>query len=174
MNNYKTVVEKVMAELNYPNRKIDSDGKERGSFAVTKECAIRINRSYPSCGLLKKPSGNNIDGYSVDCLFFKDEAIVDIIGASGSPTSSATWQVNTDNLPSSDKWQNPNIFVTNPPVDNPPVDETNTDLIALLTNIPSAIEELNTQINELKSLILSNHEDISNRIAAIKGCIFRR
>lgn len=89
---YRSLAETVAKELGYPNRV-----SEAGAGQVTREVAARIYWVVGDhdFGLLKKkPGQNQYEGCAIDVLLHKPTGItIDIIGASGVPTSKTQWLV---------------------------------------------------------------------------------
>lgn len=79
------LVEKALSELQnekiiYPVPITDSDGEakiERMKAMLTRRAAYYINQVDSTLGLLRKTSGNNIDGLSVDILLRKNGEYMD-------------------------------------------------------------------------------------------------
>ena len=89
---YRSLAETVAKELGYPNRV-----SEAGAGQVTREVAARIYWTVgdKTIGLLKKrPGQNQYLGCAIDVLLHKPTGItIDIVGASGVPTSTIQWLV---------------------------------------------------------------------------------
>jgi hypothetical protein len=122
------------------------------AFEVTKAVARRLN-----AGVLKKPTGNNQDGFSVDIVCFSDGRIFDILGDSeGAAVPGWGEAGNVD--PARCQIPPPGSTVLPPPPPSPPGDHATTDLqreqldelreqVALLTQILTAIEEQTRQVS---------------------------
>jgi hypothetical protein len=101
--------------------------EERSAQAgrFTQRVAAWFYRTDPRWGVLEKTSGNNYQGYSVDCLAYRDDAaglcwLVDIVRASDGPDAAPTWGVVEAPEPLS-RWRiSPEFLDPSAPIDPPP------------------------------------------------------
>lgn len=94
------IVQNVATEL--ARRGVNLSGP-CGAFEITKRVAWLLRGE--GWGLIRKPEGNNCDGYSVDCLIHLDRTVVDaLIDAGGANTPA--WNLKAE-LGDSASWRAP-------------------------------------------------------------------
>lgn len=115
----------------------------------TQQVAAVLFRKDPRWGVLAKPSGNNYQGYSVDCLAYRQDTqleLVDIVSSSDMPEAKPSWSA--AGTATIDRWRvSPAVADTPGPGPTP---EPESDELVL------AIDRLTTVIDRLCNLIDEN------------------
>lgn len=143
------------------------------AFEVTKRVAARVGG-----GVLKKPAGNNVDGFAVDIVCFANGTIVDILGDSEG-AAVPSWSVLPETRrPDECQIPPPGSASVPPPVTVPPagISRAELDLViaAVRAEFAAAIRGQESALRVAEGRIDSRLEQLEGKpldLAALHGAI---
>lgn len=133
------------------------------AFEVTKRVAARIGG-----GVLKKPAGNNVDGFAVDIVCFADGTIVDILGDSEGAASPA-WNVLAEKRRPDECQIPPPGIVGTPPPPPPPGGVTRAELEAAIAGLRAELQGRLVEVNAIRREVTSELNALGDRVRALES-----
>jgi hypothetical protein len=163
----ESVVVQVAVKTSLLGQGATTEERTQHAAQFTRTVACELHRLDAGWGLLEKTSGNNVNGYSVDCVVNRAGEVYDVVRASDAADAAPQWLLADHVDPA--RWRPPleaDCLGSPPPPDPPP---PTVDLTAIVARLDAILARLDLLMAQSQAQDAAQTVALKDAIAQLKA-----